>query len=92
MNFKYPNKIEEFDDLLEYFQRRKAAGNKSYLGENITLERLIVMDDVSSLADKSERFANFLTASRKFGLTCVYIFYTIYPTRQSWKMILAQNV
>ena len=45
MNFKYPNKIEEFDDLLEYFQRRKAAGNKSYLGENITLERLIVMDD-----------------------------------------------
>ena len=30
------------------------------------------MDDVLDLADKSETFANFLTVSRKFGLTCVY--------------------
>ena len=54
------------------------------LGENIKLDRLIVMNDVSGLADKSEEFANFLTVSRKFGLTCVYIFHTIYPTRQNW--------
>ena len=39
------------------------------MGENILLDRLIVMDDVSSLADKSEHFANFLFASRKFGFT-----------------------
>ena len=54
-------------------------------------DRLIVMDDVSSLADRSEEFANFLTVSRKFGLTCVYIFHTIYPTRQHWQMILSQT-
>ena len=48
-------------------------------------------DDISCLADRSEEFANFLTVSRKFGLTCVYIFHTIYPTRQHWQMILSQT-
>ena len=55
------------------------------------LDRLIVMDDVLDLADKSEAFANFLTVSRKFGLTCIIVFHTIYPTRQNWQMILAQT-
>ena len=36
------------------------------------LDSLIVMDDVSDLADISENFPNFLTVSRKFGLTCIY--------------------
>ena len=38
------------------------------------------MDNVSGLADNSEAFANFLTVSRKFGLTCAYIFHAINPT------------
>ena len=91
MNFKYPNNTDEFDDLLNYFQRQKAPHNENYLGENIKLDRLIVMDDVSGLADKSETFADFPAVSRKFGSTCVYIFHTIYPTRQNWQMILAQT-
>ena len=49
------------------------------------------MDDVLDLADKSETFANFLTVSRKLGLTCVIAFHMIYPTRQNWQMILAQT-
>ena len=49
------------------------------------------MDDVSGLADQSETLANFLTVSRKFSLTCVYIFHTIYPTVRNWQMILAQT-
>ena len=61
------------------------------LGENIKLDRLTVMDDVLGLAYKSEKFANFLTVSRKLSLTCVYIFHTIYPTRQNWQMILSQT-
>ena len=48
-----------------------------------------IMDDIQGLADKSENFANFLTVSRKF--TCVYIFHTIYPTRNNWQMILSQT-
>ena len=38
------------------------------------LDKLIVMDDVSGLADKSDEFANFLTVSRKYGITCVTFF------------------
>ena len=73
------------------FSEKKAPCNENDLGENIKLERLIAMDDISGLADRSETFANFLTVSRKFGLTCAYIFHTIYPTRQNWQMILAQR-
>ena len=45
------------------------------------------MDDVSGLADRSDKFAHFLTVSQKYGLTCVYIFHTIYTTRQNWQMM-----
>ena len=48
-----------------------------------------IMDDIQGLADKSENFANFLTVSRKF--TYVYIFRTIYPTKNNWQMILSQT-
>ena len=39
MDFKYPNNIDEFDDLLEYFQRQKAPCNENFLGGNIKLDR-----------------------------------------------------
>ena len=57
----------------------------------MTLGRVIVMNKVSGLADISEEFTNFLTVSRKYGLTCVHIFHTIYPTRQHWQTILSQT-
>ena len=37
----------------------------------MVLDRLIIMDDISGLADRSEELANFLIVSRKYGLTCV---------------------
>ena len=37
----------------------------------MVLDRLIVMDDISGLADRSEELSNFLTVSQKYGLTCV---------------------
>ena len=49
------------------------------------------MGDVSDLAGKSENFANFLTVSRKFGFTCVYIFHTINPTKENWQTIISQT-
>ena len=49
------------------------------------------MDDVSGLADKSQEFSNFLTVSRKYGFSCVYVFHTIYPGRQNWEMIMSQT-
>ena len=83
--------VEDFDDLLEYFHRKRAPCNKNYLGENIKLDRLIVMVNISGLTERSEAFANFLTVLQKFGLTCVYLFDAIYPTRQNWQMIISQT-
>ena len=68
LDFKYLETIDEFDDLLEHIQKNIHCNGNS-LGEIIDLDGLIVLDDVSGLADRLERFANFLTVSRKFGLT-----------------------
>ena len=85
--------MEEFNNLLDFFQRRKGKSscNHNLMDENILMALLIVMDDVWGLDDKSENFAIFLTVSRKFGFTCVYIFHTIYPTRNNWQIILSQT-
>ena len=89
--FSYVKNIDEFDDLLESIHEETPYWDKDKLGENIELDRLIVFDDVSGLANKLETFANFLAVSRKYGLTCVYVFHTLYPARQNWQMILAQT-
>ena len=45
--------------------------NITNYGEKTIRSRLIVMDDVSGLADLSTKFANFLTVARKFGYYCL---------------------
>ena len=60
-------------------------------GENKKLDRLIIMDDVSGVADISKKFANFLTVSRKFGYNCVYVFHVINPSSQMWQKIVFQT-
>ena len=60
VDFDYPTNVEDFNDLLETYQQIKANYNENYLGRNMTLDRLTVMDDVSALADELEEFANFL--------------------------------
>ena len=91
VSFHYPNNIDDFNYLIDVFNRRKSDYVNNDLGEKMILDKLIVMDGFSGLADKSDEFANFLTVSRKYGLTCVYIFHTIYPPRQNWQMIMSQT-
>ena len=55
------------------------------------MNKLIIMDNVFGLADKSQDFSSFLTVSRKYGFSCVYVFHTIYPGRQNWEMIMSQT-
>ena len=43
----------------------------------MNIDKLIVMDDVSEIADKSDDFVNVFTVSRKHGITCV--------NNQNWK-------
>ena len=55
------------------------------------MDRLIIMDDVSGVADISKKFANFLTVSRKFNYNCVYVFHVIVPASQIWQKIISQT-
>ena len=50
-------------------------------GENKKFDKLIVMDNVSGLAGKSNGFANFLAVCRKFGYICLHTFHIIYPIK-----------
>ena len=65
--------------------------NITNYGEKSIRSRLIVIDDVSGLADLSTKFANFLTVARKFGYHCLYIFHAIHPEKAIWRTILSQT-
>ena len=56
-----------------------------------SVDRLIVMDDVSGMADGSHKFAEFLTVSRKYRYHCIYVFHIIAPDSQVWKKNLSQT-
>ena len=55
------------------------------------MDCLIVMEDVSGVADISKRFANFLRVWRKFGYHCVYVFHFIALATQNWQKIISQT-
>ena len=101
VNFHYSDDTDEFELLLEKFQRDtidndednadKDVGKCNISGENKKFDKFIVMDNVSGLAVKSNDFGNILTISRKFGYIFQYIFHIIYPTKSIWQMILSQT-
>ena len=93
VKFTYPNNLDDFNYLIDFFMSKKMpeSGDSDGRGEKTEIDKLIVMDDVSGLADRCEDFSNFLTVSRKYGFSCVYVFHTIYTGRQSWKMIMSQT-
>ena len=75
---------DELDSLIETFKLRSQDdvtdnndNNVNSFGKNKKMDRLIIMDDVSGVADVSKKFANFLIVSRKFGYNCVYVFHVI---------------
>ena len=87
---------DERDSLIQTFKIRThdipdENDVNSLFGENKKMDRLIVMDDFSGVADMSKKFANFLTVSRKFGYHCVYGFHVIAPATQIWQKIIFQT-
>ena len=90
VQFSYPNDIDDFNYLIGNYIQNRSDYIDNNEGKSLSVTRLIVMDDVSGLADKSEEFSNFLTVSRKNGFSCLHVFHTIYPGRQSWEMIMSQ--
>ena len=97
ISFYYPNDVNDLVDLIDEFklevesEETENENVTNVFGEKINRDRLIVFDDVSGLADKSNKFASFLTVARKYRYNCVYIFHTIYPENAIWKTILSQT-
>ena len=105
-DFYYPRNKDKFETLIEYFKTKSSdetldekqqevhseeADINFGFGERTRRNRLIVMDDVSGLADTSSKFASFLTVARKYKYHCLYIFHTIHPEKRIWKTILSQT-
>ena len=55
------------------------------------MDCLIVMGDVSGLADSCKEFADLLTITRKYRYHCVYVFHIIIPDKETWKKIVSQR-
>ena len=99
VEFHYPNDFAEFETILELLKDNNSDKNinindeADYLGigEKDILDRLIVMDDVSGLADKSNEFCSFLIVSRKYRYSCIYIFHIVFPQLRNWQMNLSQT-
>ena len=51
--------IRDFNYLIQNFMQIKSDYVNIELGEDMVIDRLILMDDVSGLADKSDSFASF---------------------------------
>ena len=87
VKFHYPNDLAEFETILELLTDNKSDENINIndeaddlgIGEKDVFDRLIVMDDVSGLADKSNEFCSFFTVSRKYRYSCIYIFHIVFP-------------
>ena len=78
--------------MIENFQRNKNVGDdENVIGENNIYDMIIFMDDVSELADKCNDFGSFLAVTRKINFTVVYVFHTMYPSKQYWQMIISQT-
>ena len=86
---------DDLDNLIEKFKQVKQYNDNvnisNSFGELKKMDRLIVLDDVSGVADLSKKFANFLTVSRKYGYNVVYVFHVIIPSNQIWQKILSQT-
>ena len=97
VEFHDPNDIEDLNLIIETFLKEtydedeKTNYNCNIYGENKKFDKLIVKNELSGLANKSNDFANFLTVSRMFGYICLYIFHIIYLTKSIWQMILSQT-
>ena len=58
VEFKYPNNIKDFNMYLDFFQRKwdTECNDNILMGEDNVFHKLVVMDDVLGLADKSDNF------------------------------------
>ena len=93
---QYQYKLDSLIDTFkqrshEYYDDNSKNNVNSSFGENRKLDRPIIMDDISGIADISKKISTVLTVSRKFGYNCVYVFHVIVPSSQVWQKIFSQT-
>ena len=86
VQFHYLQDQAALSDLIEELKNRSSKNSNennvnNIFGKKTVRHTLIIMDDVSGLADESKKFAAFLTVNRKYSYSCVYIFHTIFPEK-----------
>ena len=79
--FKYLETNNEFENLLEHLQKKKISCNKNSLGENIENDHLVVLDDVSGLADRLEIFPIFFYCIAKIQTDVCVCFSCTLPNK-----------
>ena len=99
----FSNKVEfhlatEPDELVSLIRKYKFRTrditnneNNSPFGEKISMDRLIVMDDILGIANNYKKIAEFLTVCRKYRYHCIYVFHIIAPESQVWKKVISQT-
>ena len=90
---KEPDELDSLIETLKLRTRDIVDDNddvNSLFGKNKKIDCLIVMDDVSGIADISRKVAIFLTVLRKFGYHCGYVFHVI-ATSQIWQKIISET-
>ena len=95
VGFHYVEDAKNLKELIQTFKRRTEDLvenddiSNSMFGENKIMDCLIVMDDVSGIADSCKELADFLTITRKYRYNCIYVFHIIIPDKDIWKKIIS---
>ena len=89
------NLKKTFTDLENLYKERveknKIPQNEgSSMGEHVERDGLMVLDDVSGLADHSPSFITFMTVCRKLGNSLLYVFHETAQSSPRWKDMLSQ--
>ena len=89
VEFHYPQTLEHFDDLIEDSKLKSIdyanIKKRKWIWWRKKNQRLIVMHDISGLADRSNTFASFLTVTRKLCYHWACIFHIILLENEIWK-------
>ena len=83
--------IEDMKNIVT-IQKQNIDNTTNDVGEKSFYDKIIIFDDMSTIADKSKHFAHFLTVSRKYGYVCIYILHNIAQNNNEiWQLILSNT-
>ena len=72
-------------------EKEKNVEGGNGMGEKTSYKNLLILDDMTAIADKTPTFGHFLTTCRKLNLSCMYVFHKIHKRSQNWNNIISQT-